>query len=45
VRDAKELAKLPPDERAEWEKFWNDLAPPASPKPGYEIAPPPRPGK
>ena len=34
VRDAKERAKLPPDERAEWEQFWAAAAP--------DIAPPPR---
>jgi tetratricopeptide (TPR) repeat protein len=41
VRDANELAKLPPDERAEWPKFWMELSSAASPK-GLLIAPPPR---
>ncbi len=35
VRDPKELVKLPPDERAEWEKFWADVTPRA-------LAPTPR---
>jgi serine/threonine protein kinase len=47
TRDPAELAKLPPDERAEWEKFWSDVRP-AAPKPKTsprEVAPPPRPVK
>lgn len=37
VRDPKQLASLPPDERAQWEKFWAEIkvTPPV-------IAPPPR---
>jgi hypothetical protein len=42
VRDAKELAKLPPDERAEWQKFWADLQPPPPSIEGPPIVPPPR---
>ena len=49
VRDAKELAKLPPDERAEWEKFWEEITPafekPTTEKPkskAREVTPPPR---
>jgi hypothetical protein len=38
VRDAKELAKLPAAERAEWEKLWAEVKPPTVP----ERAPPPR---
>ena len=35
VRDPVQLALLPPDERAEWEKFWEELG-------GSTIAPAPR---
>ncbi len=44
VCDPTELAKLPPDERAEWEKFWASFPPPQYPgKPvEREVAPPPR---
>ena len=49
VRDAKERAKLPPDEQDEWIKFWLEVAPikpPEPPKPhAREVAPPPRPVK
>jgi eukaryotic-like serine/threonine-protein kinase len=38
VRDSEALAKLPPDERAEWTQFWNEL-PKLGPR---EVAPPPR---
>ena len=38
VREPAELAKLTPDERGEWEKFWAEMRP----KP-REVAPPPRP--
>ena len=44
VRDPAELAKLPPDERTEWEKLWTEFAPmpdPATPD-NPEAAPPPR---
>lgn len=41
VRDPEAIAKLPPDERAEWTRFWVEL--PKLRKP--EIAPPPRPAK
>jgi len=38
VRDSEALAKLPPDARAEWTQFWNEL-----PKMGpREVAPSPR---
>ncbi len=43
VRSAKELEKLVPEERAEWEKFWAAVAPPEPPKPpAREVAAPPR---
>jgi hypothetical protein len=38
VRDPPALAKLPPEERVAWEKFWNDL--PGSFPPRPETAPP-----
>src|SRR5262249_55559670 len=41
VRDPAELAKLPPEERAGWQQFWDALA--ASQLPA--VAPPPRPVK
>ncbi|MBP3958750.1 protein kinase [Gemmata sp. G18] len=45
VRDANERAKLPANERAEWEQFWVEV-PPAVPAPHeHEIAPAPRPAK
>ena len=36
VRDPEAIAKLPPEERAEWTRFWEEL-----PK-KREVAPPPR---
>jgi serine/threonine protein kinase len=39
VRDPGAIAKLPPDARAEWSRYWNEL-PKLGPR---EIAPPPRP--
>jgi hypothetical protein len=37
MRDPKELAKLPPDERTAWEAFWAEIGPELRP-----VAPPPR---
>jgi hypothetical protein len=44
IGEPAELAKLPPEERAEWQTFWAGLAvPKPKPKPGPpEPAPPPR---
>ena len=42
VRDAKELARLPPAERAEWEKIWARITPPSEKSKKREVAPPPR---
>ena len=42
VRDAKELVKLPPAERAEWEKLWAEITPPSEKSKTRETAPPPR---
>jgi tetratricopeptide (TPR) repeat protein len=39
VRDKEEIAKLPPDEQAEWNRFWNELP---KKKEKLEVAPPPR---
>jgi hypothetical protein len=45
LRNQNELAKLPPAERDEWNKFWEQIRP-TVPKPGArEVAPPPRPVK